>query len=60
MSASSQFAMGNTAETSIEIDDSESEAEEFHTMLDTRQELKESVRDTGTFEDGIAFMVDDY
>lgn len=52
--------MGNTAETSIEIDDSESEAEEFHTMLDTRQELKESVRDTGTFEDGIAFMVDDY
>lgn len=52
--------MGNTAETSIEIEDSESEAEEFHAALDTQQELKESARDTGKVEDGIALMVDNY
>jgi hypothetical protein len=52
--------MGNTAETSIEIDDSESEAEEFDTALDTQQELKENVRDTGKSGDGIALMVDDH
>lgn len=60
MSASPRLAMGNTAETSIEIEDSESEAEEFHTALDTQQELKESARDTGKSGDGIALMVDDH
>jgi hypothetical protein len=52
--------MGNTAETSIEIDDSESEAEEFHTAVDTEQELKESGRDTGKSEDGIMLRLIDY
>jgi hypothetical protein len=52
--------MGNTAETSIEIDDSESEAEELHAALDIQQEPKESARDTGKSGDEIALMVDVY
>jgi hypothetical protein len=52
--------MGNTAETSIEIEDSESEAEEFHTALDTQQELKESVHGTGKSGDGTALVGHDH